>query len=170
MLSFCILFHHYRCFVEGNLFYATVLAPTCLLIVVNFLIFWPIFKNIIHTEELIKDTIENRKCKNSRRAKFTIIVDISWTIVWVVAVLAYGLQVDVLIYVFHALTPIFGVLVCVVHVVLNKEAKKGWKEMFRCCCCCSQKNGASRDEEMVQLKKHSRRLLEDVGSKHCRWI
>lgn len=143
------------------MFYATVLTPTVVLIIINFAIFLPIFKNIIHSEEIIKDSIENRKCENSIRAKVTLVVDLSWTTVWICGVLAYSFHMEFLIYIVHVLTPLFAILVFVMYVLLNKEAKKGWREMTH----CGVPKNEGREDEMVQLKKHSKRLLDDVDSR-----
>jgi len=151
--------------VDDTPFYCLVLLPTILLVTVDFCIFIPIFKNIIHPEERIKDTIENRKNQNARRAKSTIIVTAVLTIVWVMAVLAGVLNVKALYFVFYALIPVLGVAVLVLYVWQNAEAMEGWDEIIP--CCNLTKGDEESAPEMVKLRSKNN-LLDANENEHKR--
>ena len=157
----------FSCFVGGTPFYCLVLLPTLLLVITDFCIFIPIFKNIIHSEELIKDTIENRKNQNARRAKSTVIVTAFLAVVWLMAVLAGVLNIRVLYYVFYALIPVLGVLVLVLYVLKNATAKEGWSEIIPCCNFKSETNNSA--PEMVKLRS-KKNLLDSSENENKRGI
>ncbi|XP_066914529.1 adhesion G-protein coupled receptor G4-like [Clytia hemisphaerica] len=135
------------CFVEKAQFYGAVLAPTVLLAIVNVLLFIPIVRNMGDSDLLLTNTIEKNKKENTKRAKATFLITAIMVLLWTFAILHGMFQLVALQFIYLALIPVLGVLVCVLNIIRNEDAKKVWLKIFVCC------DGDEKESDVPELVK-----------------
>lgn len=149
MLIYCHFLVH-RCFVESSHFYGAVLAPSVSLVIAHFVLFIPILKNMKQSDNLLPNSLENRREKNSDRAKATFIVDLLMTSLWSIALIHAYLRLELLRLVYCAFIPVLGLSVCIAHIVQSKDAREAWGKVF---FCCMRKSKPSDVPELVKMRQ-----------------
>lgn len=134
---------------KSSHFYGAVLAPSTILVIVHFILFIPIFKNMKQSD-LLPNSFENRREENSGRAKATFLVDLLMTSLWSIALIHAYLQLELLRFVYCAFIPVLGLAVCISHIVRSKDAREVWGRVF---FCCAEKTKASDVPELVKMRQ-----------------
>ena len=114
---------------------------------VNVLLFIPIARNVSDSDLLLTNTIEKNKKENTKRAKATFLITAIMVLLWTFAILHGMFQSIALQYVYLVLIPVLGVVVCVLNIIRNEDAKKVWLSFFVCC------DGEDKESDVPELVK-----------------
>ena len=142
-------------------FYFGVLLPTCVIIVILIIVYVPIMKNGMVFDRIIKNSIENQRDEDFKRAQSAIIINIVVIVTWCLGVTSFYVDILSLRYLFCSSIVILSMVLFTSQVIFNKDAIFRLKKAKRHCCVTNYK--VRREEEVVHLQ--SKTSLQSIQKK-----
>ncbi|XP_070568331.1 adhesion G-protein coupled receptor G6-like [Ptychodera flava] len=134
-------YHNTICWLSDMAFYITFLAPICLVLLFNIIIFCLIIYQICRLNSRI--TTPNEKYSYISRLRAAIALVVLLGLTWIFAFFAIGQASLLFNYLFAIFNSLQGLFIFVFHCAMKKEIRAGWKKTF--CRCNRCKHGKEHD-------------------------
>lgn len=123
-----------RCWLNPIPFYASFLAPVALIIIINFIVFIMVLRQLMGAATKNIDKSDRSKTSSRLRGAVTLVIMLGLT--WVFAILAIDGGAPVFQYLFTIFNSLQGLFIFVFHCLLKTDAQKAWKRT----CCAGDKD------------------------------
>ncbi|XP_048769035.2 adhesion G-protein coupled receptor G2-like isoform X2 [Ostrea edulis] len=122
------------CWLNPIPFYASFLAPVALIIIINFIVFIMVLRQLMGAATKNIDKSDRSKTSSRLRGAVTLVIMLGLT--WVFAILAIDGGAPVFQYLFTIFNSLQGLFIFVFHCLLKTDAQKAWKRT----CCAGDKD------------------------------
>lgn len=156
----------YRCWLNPIPFYASFLAPVAIIILINFIVFFLVLRQLLGASTKNINKTDSTKTSSRLRGAVTLVIMLGLT--WVFAILAIDGGAPVFQYLFTVFNSLQGLFIFVFHCLLKTDAQKAWKRA----CCAGDKEKDSRTSKgksicatilLSRLKKRALELIVTYG-------
>nr|XP_022292963.1 adhesion G-protein coupled receptor G2-like isoform X2 [Crassostrea virginica] len=126
------------CWLNPIPFYASFLAPVAIIILINFIVFFLVLRQLLGASTKNINKTDSTKTSSRLRGAVTLVIMLGLT--WVFAILAIDGGAPVFQYLFTVFNSLQGLFIFVFHCLLKTDAQKAWKRA----CCAGDKEKDSR--------------------------
>lgn len=126
------------CWLNPVPFYAAFLAPVAIIIIINFIVFFMVLRQLWGASTKNLNKTDSTKTSSRLRGAVTLVIMLGLT--WVFAILAIDGGAPVFQYLFTVFNSLQGLFIFVFHCLLKTDAQKAWKKA----CCGGEKEKDSK--------------------------
>uniref|UniRef100_K1RD43 Uncharacterized protein n=1 Tax=Magallana gigas TaxID=29159 RepID=K1RD43_MAGGI len=126
------------CWLNPIPFYASFLAPVAIIIIINFIVFFLVLRQLWGASTRNLNKTDSTKTSSRLRGAVTLVIMLGLT--WVFAILAIDGGAPVFQYLFTVFNSLQGLFIFVFHCLLKTDAQKAWKKA----CCGGEKEKDSK--------------------------
>lgn len=142
-----------RCWLNPIPFYASFLAPVAIIIIINFIVFFLVLRQLWGASTRNLNKTDSTKTSSRLRGAVTLVIMLGLT--WVFAILAIDGGAPVFQYLFTVFNSLQGLFIFVFHCLLKTDAQKAWKKA----CCGGEKEKDSKTSKGTLIWDILARLL-----------
>lgn len=140
------------CWLNPIPFYASFLAPVAIIIIINFIVFFLVLRQLWGASTRNLNKTDSTKTSSRLRGAVTLVIMLGLT--WVFAILAIDGGAPVFQYLFTVFNSLQGLFIFVFHCLLKTDAQKAWKK-----ACC----GGEKEKDSKTSKGYSSSNDQDIS-------